>query len=289
MIKVERMFDAPIITQDMHESLGDNINGPTLIKVPEWVKNPLGNYYLYFAHHDGESIRLAYNDSLDEDWKIYEGGALSLENSYFETHVASPEIYINNEEKKIYMYYHGFTRSKGEHMSRVAVSEDGISFTALPEIIGGAYCRIFKQDGYFYSVTMANGIYRSKNGLTDWENIPFDYNGQDVRHLAFLRHGGKNMLFYTVKEQAPERIYVSCFNTQGEWTSWSIGEGQEVLRPVKDYEGASEPLTPSKVGAAYGMANQLRDPFVYEEDGQLYLLYACAGESSIAMARLYLC
>ena len=26
-----------------------NINGPSLVRVPEWVENPLGKYYLYFA------------------------------------------------------------------------------------------------------------------------------------------------------------------------------------------------------------------------------------------------
>lgn len=25
---------------------GENINGPSLIRVPAWVKNPLGRYYL---------------------------------------------------------------------------------------------------------------------------------------------------------------------------------------------------------------------------------------------------
>ena len=30
---------------------GENINGPSLIKVPDWIKSPLARYYLYFSHH----------------------------------------------------------------------------------------------------------------------------------------------------------------------------------------------------------------------------------------------
>ena len=41
---------------------GSNINGPCCIKVPNWCKNKLGNYYLYFAHHRGKYIRMAYAD-----------------------------------------------------------------------------------------------------------------------------------------------------------------------------------------------------------------------------------
>ena len=28
---------------------GENINGPSLIKVPDWIKSPLARYYLYFS------------------------------------------------------------------------------------------------------------------------------------------------------------------------------------------------------------------------------------------------
>ena len=28
---------------------GNNINGPSLIKVPDWIINPLGKYYLYVS------------------------------------------------------------------------------------------------------------------------------------------------------------------------------------------------------------------------------------------------
>ena len=32
--------------------------------------------------------------------------------------------------------------------------------------------------------------------------------------------------------------------------------------------------------------NQLRDPAIFEEDGRIYLLYAVAGESGIAIAEV---
>jgi hypothetical protein len=37
---------------------------------------------------------------------------------------------------------------------------------------------------------------------------------------------------------------------------------------------------------AYGKVNQLRDPAIYVEGDEVYLLYAVAGESGIAIARV---
>jgi len=45
-LQIERFPACPIITPEMDASLGDNINGPSVIKVPSWVANPLGAYYL---------------------------------------------------------------------------------------------------------------------------------------------------------------------------------------------------------------------------------------------------
>ena len=77
--------------------MGSNINGPSLIKVPEWVKNPLGKYYLYFADHKGKYIRLAYSDKLEGVWKIYTPGALKLEETYFDEHIASPDVHVKHD------------------------------------------------------------------------------------------------------------------------------------------------------------------------------------------------
>jgi hypothetical protein len=48
--KVRRLPGSPIIRPDMFSgSDGENINGPSMIRVPDWVKNRLGTYYLYFV------------------------------------------------------------------------------------------------------------------------------------------------------------------------------------------------------------------------------------------------
>ena len=55
-ITITRLGDGPIITPEMDDRMGGNIQGPSLIKVPTWVDNPLGKYYLYFADHRGTYI-----------------------------------------------------------------------------------------------------------------------------------------------------------------------------------------------------------------------------------------
>ena len=69
-MQARRLECNPLITPQTHPSLGDNINGPSLILAPEWLEAPLGRYYLYFAHHQGRYIRLAYADELCGPWQV---------------------------------------------------------------------------------------------------------------------------------------------------------------------------------------------------------------------------
>ena len=82
-ITVERLGSGPIITPEMDSRMGGNIQGPSLIKVPDWVENPLGEYYLYFADHRGTYIRMAYADEVTGPWTIHSPGSLTLKESYF--------------------------------------------------------------------------------------------------------------------------------------------------------------------------------------------------------------
>ena len=61
-VRVRRLTNKAIVTSDLSPGIGINIQGPSLIRVPDWLPNPLGRYYLYFADHKGSYIRLAYAD-----------------------------------------------------------------------------------------------------------------------------------------------------------------------------------------------------------------------------------
>jgi hypothetical protein len=77
---------------------------------------------------------------------------------------------------------------------------------------------------------------------------------------------------------------LSRIDLTGDWLQWKDEPPTEVLRPERTWEGADAPLMPSVRSTAYGQVNQLRDPAIFEENGDIWLLYAVAGESGIAIA-----
>ena len=111
-----------------------------------------------------------------------------------------------------------------------------------------------------------------------------------MRHAALLLRGDTLFVFWTQVGQVPERILLSTVDVSSDWQRWSETPGVEVLRPERDWEGADAPLEPSVRSTAYGHLNQLRDPAIFEDadSGRVYLLYAVAGESGIAIAELHL-
>ena len=316
-VRVERLLDRPIITPQLHESIGPNIQGPSLIRVPAWVQGRLGTYYLYFADHKGRYIRLAYADDLLGPWWIHAPGSLQLAGSYLLTdppdvppadlerlratprpanlphdliveqttpHIASPDVRVDEANRRIVMYYHGLN-GLGQQVTRAATSPDGIRFMARPEILGRTYFRTFEHGSYVYAMAMPGQFYRSKDGLSGFEEGPRLFN-PDMRHSALLKRGNTLYVFWTQVGQAPETIRVSTIDISSDWTTWSDSAAIEVLRPERPWEGAGAPLAKSQRSTAYGHLNQLRDPAVYEEGGRTFLLYAVAGESGIAIAEV---
>ena len=318
-VRVERLVDHPIIAPSAHPSIGVNIQGPSLIRVPEWIESPLGCYYLYFADHKGRYIRLAYADELPGPWRIHEPGSLHLAQTPFpkETlaappelveaararmaaglirhensvvhelttpHIASPDVHVDAANRRIIMYYHGL-EAPGRQVSRVAVAEDGIHFVAGEEILGRTYMRIFIRDGMTFALAMPGQFYRSPDPLSGFEAGPTLFN-PNMRHCAVLVRGDTLYVFWTQVGDIPERILLSTIDMRGDWLGWAQSEAIEVLRPERGWEGAGAPLEPSIRGLVNGQVNQLRDPAIYVEGDDIYLLYAVAGESGIGIARL---
>lgn len=108
MKNVTRLSNNPIV--ETSSQLGSIVNHPSLIEVPSWVDNPLGNYYLYFSHKHGNYIRLAYADKLTGEWNIYDPGTLRIKETPFVGHIASPDVHVDHDREVIRLYYHGETR-----------------------------------------------------------------------------------------------------------------------------------------------------------------------------------
>ncbi|MEO8027064.1 MAG: hypothetical protein ABI823_11345 [Bryobacteraceae bacterium] len=278
----------PIIRPDM-PTVGDDINGPSLALAPKWLEHPLGRYYLYFAGHRGTSIRLAYADHLAGPWKVHQPSVLALADTACKGHIASPDVHVDEGKREIRMYFHGPSKTAKGQKSFLAVSKDGVHFTASPTILGEAYFRVFRRDGAYYAISNGGILHRSTDGVGEFEegqNLFPMPEGQRARHSAIKIDGDVLTIYYSRIGDNPESIMVSTLRMTGDWKQWKPSAGTVVLKPEKPWEGADLPLAPSKAGPAPGRVRQLRDPAIYREGGKTYLLYSVAGESGIAIAEV---
>lgn len=73
--------------------------------------------------------------------------------------------------------------------------------------------------------------------------------------------------------------------TPGLETPPEAGKSIVVAEPATDEEGLRFETKPSNFGPEINVC-QLRDPFVYEEDGRFYLYFSYAGENGISGGEL---
>ena len=300
-IAVKRSADNPLITPASSSSIGNNINGPSVIRVPRWVSNPLGLYYMYFAHHRGKYIRMAYADNLSGPWTVYEPGVLHLENvPICRRHIASPDVHIVHQNRSIIMYFHGPVKHTDMQSTLSATSKDGLLFYPGTKILGKPYFRVFNWKGHLYAINSGGGLNRYDAESGEWDSreksvLPYvtvdDLYGRrtdvKMRHSTVFVDKDLLYLFYSRKRDAPERILASTIRLTDDWNQWSASQPIEVMRPQESYEGIQYPIKPSKGGTATHV-HQLRDPYLFHEDGKFYLFYSIAGEMGIALAEITL-
>jgi len=322
---IDRIGAGPIIDPSSHPPVGQNIQGPSMIRVPDWVREPLGRFYLYFADHKGEYIRLAYADELDGPWTVHPGGSLHLADSRFLTeppelsaerlaaiteryeaavgadsmpvdlradlvtpHIASPDVHVDHDLQQIRLYFHGL-ESIGTQVTRVATSGDGIRFTVAPAVLGPSYFRVVEFGGFHYALVMPGVVRRSTSGTSDFVVGPTLFE-PTMRHSAVLLCGTTLHVIWSRVSDAPESLLHSTIDVTGDWMTWSAEHHGVILRPEYEWEGSDLEIAASQRGAASGRQNQLRDPAIFRDPstGELRLLYAVAGESGIAIARITL-
>jgi hypothetical protein len=306
-VKARRFAQNPLITRQSSATLGDNINGPAVIRAPAWIDRPLGRYYMYFAHHMGHFLRLAYADALTGPWKIYEPGVLqvsdtaffrpqpdppeNLENFY--THLASPEILVDSEGKRLILWFHGwftdgtrfpvgdreardFAQQNGYgQFTQAAESTDGLHFMTRPVIAKTSYLRALPYNGTLYAMARLGLLLRSPHPLGVFETGPNPFRDGPfagrVRHVALTTRGHTLYTFFSAVGDAPERIMLTTIDLSGVWSTWQATPAITVLQPEATYECPSLPNVPSEAGDVKGPARQLRDPAVFEESGRTFL------------------
>ncbi len=290
-MKITRLLDAPIIRPDMDGHMGSNINGPSLIRTPDWLPGRLGRYYLYFGHHQGKYIRLAYADDLAGPWRTHEPGTLQLAQTPFPQHIASPDVHVDEANRRLVMFFHGCCRGNRpipwNQYTCVAFSGDGLAFESRDEPLCQSYLRMFIWRGRHYGLAMPGQLYRSFDGLTAFEPGPMLI-GKQARHFAVKVIGDTLHLFYSIKGDCPEHIVcASVPMSDDDWNNWRASKPESVLQPERDWEGVNAPHVPSVMGAIHQPAYQLRDPAIFDDqDGQTYLIYSVAGESGLGIARV---
>ncbi|MAU08559.1 MAG: hypothetical protein CL607_01965 [Anaerolineaceae bacterium] len=270
------------------------------MRVPDWLPNPLGRYYLYFAHHSGDFIRLAYSDDLTGPYTVHEPGTLHLSATPCHGHIASPDLHVLPDTQEIRMYFHGPVAPERDGMAHfaqehpilghqrtfVATSKDGIHFKVNhSKVLGTSYFRVWQWHGTWYALGMPGILYRSHDG-----GLTFEAGKQlfpdEFRHAAVALDGDVLSVYYSLVGDCPERIRCSTIALSGNWTQWQASPPIDVLSPAEAWEGADLPIEASARGFAKDAVHQLRDPAIYDEEGQRYLLYSFAGEQGIGLTRL---
>lgn len=318
--------DGPLVDASSHPSVGENIQGPSLIRAPDWLPNPPGRYLLYFADHKGAHIRLAAADDIEGPWEVQPAGSLQLAESHFLTeapaatdeelarieaaylkklgpdglmsdflsdattpHIASPDVHVDHRRQKIVMYFHGLA-GLARQETRMATSDDAVNFRTARPTLNRTYLRVFVVDEVTYGLAMPGQLYRFAGGVGD--GLDADVGPMlfepSMRHAAVLVDSSQRFfdVFWTRVGDAPERILRSRVMTGPPWTEWIDEDSVEVVRPTALWEGAGRSVSASKRGAAIGFLNQLRDPAVFVEGDRVVLLYAFGGESGIAAVDL---
>lgn len=233
----------PIITKAMFDAVGaaskesSNIQGPSVIRIPDWIApgeriSPDAMYYMYFAHHHGDYIRMAWSAHIEGPWhlfkigasvKVGERGVLDLgdedkleigNNIAIRNHIASPDVHLDDDSKLIVMYFHGPTSFDGENAGQksfVTTSRLGLDFSSAikPVILGNSYFRVFQHSDKLYSISNGGKIHRALN-LSDpwtppdgfdmngdlWDNVgnPFEGDLREAGHQGRLRHSAVRLV-----------------------------------------------------------------------------------------------
>jgi hypothetical protein len=163
--------------------------------------HPSARYYLYFSHHNGWYIRMAWSVDVAGPYHLYQREAIHRAGrGVFELaevagarrlqfgngvvvhgHVASPDVHVDHRNRRFVMYFHGITNTTtppphlttGPQKTLVATSADGLDFGGSgtdhdgprPALLGNAYFRVFHRDEWLYAFSNGGELWRCRREL----------------------------------------------------------------------------------------------------------------------------
>ena len=300
-----RLADQPLLRVGDHPGIGQNLNGPSVVRVPDWVPEPEGKFYMYFAHHTGSHIRMAASDALSGPWQVLDPPPLRLSDTGFaqdavayrnadgaevvETaHIASPDVHVLEDAQLFVMLFHGLHEG-GAQCTRIAVSDDGRNFrtTGYDEDVAPPYLRLCKVRERYIGITWGAEVFIAESCFGPFQKGPPVLqrpNGKDLipRHPVLAWRDERLHCFYTLIGDRPERIWHTSLDPDVPFAEWRIEEPTMLLAPEHAWEGAHLPQVASKVGIASVPEHALRDALVFED----HLFYVGGGEQAIGAVRL---
>ena len=215
----------PIIDQRLFAELGveeegENVNGPSLIRIPDWISpenraNRSAVYYLYFGHHTGDYIRMAWAENITGPWHLYQVGSnvtrgnrgvldnggrdIDVGNNIVieENHLASPDVHVDDENQRIILYFHSGSSSffNGNEMNGqytwVATSPYGLDFNNRiePVRLSTSYVRVFEHGNELYAFDNSSSPKRALDADNPWEPPSNYYSGATLSNLWDVRSG----------------------------------------------------------------------------------------------------
>ncbi len=300
-----RCSEEPLLTPASHSKIGENLNGPCVIRSPFWVPNPLGRFYMYFAHHTGNFIRLAVADRIAGPWQVQDCQPLHLKDTGFAQfdvqwrndadeslleppHIASPDVHIDARRQQVVMFYHGL-REDGRQVTAIAKSHDGVNFATegCSREVTPPYLRVCQIRSRVIGIAWGGEVYSANSLCGPFIKGPPILerpNGPNLipRHPALVWRKDVLHCFYSLIGDCPERIWHLPITPAEHWNEWTLGTPSAVLAPELDWEGVTRPKVASRIGASEGIEHALRDPYVFED----HVFYAAGGENCIAAARV---
>lgn len=266
-----------IITGETFQYENDNIGSPCMLYLND-------TFHIYFSNHEGTSIRLATSKHLQGPWRIQD--VLQLRDTPCTTHIASPEVIYEDGMYK--MYYHGDKNNK--QGTFLAQSKTGNFFTNVsPDILCDFYLRVFDYKGVRYGIAKNNNdgavIYNVSDSYTPmFSFLP------SARHCHGLVKEDKLYIVYSNIGDRPEHIRLCIIQLDEDISKWDVLSDNALILPTFKHEGGDLPVVTSMPGSATRRFSQpvmeLRDPYLFDLNGKVHILYSTQGERAIAYAQL---